>query len=139
MPQFQLHQQLAADTVHIRDLPASALLLMNDSRFLWLILVPRAPGLVELTDLSDADRLQVWHEIDIVARILKAEFRADKLNVAALGNVVPQLHIHIIARQHNDAAWPRPVWGVGAVEPYALDRVDALLAALNKAAEAAGL
>lgn len=139
MAEFQLHPQLAADTFHVRDLPLSALLLMNDRRFPWLILVPRRPGLSDLTDLSDEDRLHAWQEIDAAARIVKARFQADKLNIAALGNVVPQLHIHIIARKHTDAVWPRPVWGAGTVEPYARDEAEALISMLIAATEAAGL
>jgi diadenosine tetraphosphate (Ap4A) HIT family hydrolase len=139
MADFHLHPQLAADTFYVRELSLSALLLMNDGRFPWLILVPRRSTIVELTDLSDGDRLQVWDEIDTVTRLLKAEFHADKMNVAALGNVVPQLHIHIIARMHNDAAWPRPVWGVGSAETYARDKADAMIAKLNRAIDLTGL
>lgn len=139
MATFQLHPQLAADTFHVRDLPLSALLLMNDRRFPWLIMVPRRAGLVELIDMADDDRTQVWREIDAVSRIVKTQFHADKLNVAALGNVVPQLHVHVIARSHSDAAWPRPIWGVGIVEPYDQDEVNTVIAKLNAALGAAGL
>lgn len=117
MSSFQLHPQLAADTVVVRDLPLSLLLLMEDRRFPWFILVPREPDLTEIIDLDEDNRAQLWREIDIVARAVKTAFKADKLNVAALGNVVPQLHVHIIGRFRTDAAWPKPVWVSGPSNP----------------------
>jgi diadenosine tetraphosphate (Ap4A) HIT family hydrolase len=118
MAEFELHPQLAADTVAIRDLVLCRLLLMNDRRFPWFILVPKRVNVTEIVDLEDEDRALLWREIDAVAHAAKAVFSPDKLNIAALGNVVPQLHVHIIARFRNDAIWPKVVWGFGTGEPY---------------------
>lgn len=117
-PQFILDKRLAADTVALGDLSLSRLLLMNDARFPWLILVPRREGLRELHALADADYHTVTGEIRHVSQCLQRITNADKMNVAALGNMVPQLHIHIIARRMQDAAWPKPVWSVPQAEPY---------------------
>jgi diadenosine tetraphosphate (Ap4A) HIT family hydrolase len=127
MPAFQLHPQLAVDTLAVTNLPLSTVLLMNDRRFPWCILVPRHPDLVDLIDLTSDAQTTLWQEIDTVSRVLKAVFNAEKLNVAALGNVVPQLHIHVIARFQNDAAWPKPVWGIGTPEPYTRENADAVI------------
>ena len=105
---WSLDPQLARDTLAIGDLALSRLLLMNDANYPWLILVPRRPGLSEIIDLGP-EETQLMTEISQVARALKAVTACDKLNVAALGNLVPQLHVHIIARRTSDAAWPRPV------------------------------
>ena len=105
-----LHPQLAADTAPVCDLALSLLLVMNDANFPWLILAPRRAGASEIIDLGVEQALLV-DEIALVSRVLKDETRCDKLNVAAIGNVVPQLHVHIVARRKEDAAWPKPVWG----------------------------
>ena len=105
-----LHPQLAADTAPVCDLALSLLLVMNDANFPWLILAPRRAGASEIIDLGGEQALLV-DEIALVSRVLKDETRCDKLNVAAIGNVVPQLHVHIVARRKEDAAWPKPVWG----------------------------
>ena len=118
-PEWQLHPQLARDTAPVGDLSLCRILLMNDTNYPWLLLVPRQPGLVELIDLSDADQAQLMTEIACVSRGLRVVAPCDKLNVATIGNVVPQLHVHIIARRASDAAWPRPVWGV--MQPLAHD------------------
>ena len=118
MPEFQLDQRLEADTHHVAELKLCRLLLMNDQRFPWLILVPRRAGARELIDLLPGDQQQLWQEIAAVSRLLQSEFKPDKLNIAMLGNRVPQLHVHIIARFEKDAAWPKPVWGVGQTEAY---------------------
>ncbi|MBI1384154.1 MAG: HIT domain-containing protein [Rhizobiales bacterium] len=115
---FALDPRLASDTRHVSDLALSAVRLMDDRRFPWLILVPRRAGAVELVDLVEADRLVLLEEISLVSRVLQRAFAPDKLNVAALGNLVPQLHVHVIARFRADPAWPRPVWGVGEPAPY---------------------
>jgi diadenosine tetraphosphate (Ap4A) HIT family hydrolase len=117
-PTFELHPRLAADTIVLGDLPLSRLLLMNDSRFPWCILVPRQASLRELHDLTPADGGRLFVEIDQVSRALIACCAAYKLNVGALGNLVPQLHVHVVARQPDDAAWPGPVWGSGPAQPY---------------------
>lgn len=116
---FTLHPTLAADTTEIVDGPLSRVLLLNDSTYPWLVLVPKQDGLVELTDLSPADQVMLMREITAVAAVMKTTTRADKMNVATLGNMVPQLHIHLIARFVTDPAWPRPVWGAVPTAPYA--------------------
>ena len=121
---WSLHPQLCADTAFVCDLPLSRLLAKNDANFPWLILVPRRAGASELYDLG-AEQAALTNEIALVSRALKDETRCDKLNVAAIGNVVPQLHIHIVARTRNDALWPKPVCGAAPPLPYdagALDR-----------------
>ena len=106
------HTQLAQETVPVGDLPLARVLLANDANYPWLILVPRLPGLVELIDLEENAQVQLLDEIAAAARALKTITACDKLNIAALGNQVPQLHVHVIARRRTDAAWPKPVWGV---------------------------
>ena len=127
---FQLDARLEADTLSVGDLPLSRLLLMNDSRFPWLILVPRRAGVCELIDLSEADHAALSTEIRQVSGALRDLVPADKLNVAALGNKVPQLHVHVIARTRGDVAWPGPVWGVGRAEPYDAATAERLVARL---------
>lgn len=117
--EFELHPKLAADTHSVIDWPICRVLLMNDERFPWLILVPAMAGLRELHDIASPAREQLWAEVDHASRHLAEMTQADKMNVAALGNQVPQLHIHVIARFEDDTAWPNPVWGHGAAEPYA--------------------
>ncbi len=117
--EYTLHERLAADTFHVVDLPVSALLLMNDCRYPWCILVPRIPDLRELHDVPAEQQTPLLDEINRVAAALQSQHGAHKMNVAALGNMVPQLHVHVIARQTDDPAWPGPVWGVGEVTPYA--------------------
>jgi diadenosine tetraphosphate (Ap4A) HIT family hydrolase len=115
---WSLHPQLDKDTVSIGDLPLSRLLLSKDANYPWLILVPRQAEAVEIIDLSPADRARLMTEISQVSEALKDVTGCDKLNVAALGNQVPQLHVHIIARRKSDAAWPRPVWGAATALDY---------------------
>lgn len=115
---FTLDPKLNADTFLVADLKISRVLLMNNANYPWLILVPRQKDLVELIDLSFEDQIQVLREINLVSKILQKKFNSHKLNIAALGNVVRQLHIHVIARFENDAAFPKPVWGEAA-KPYA--------------------
>ena len=130
MPDFELHPRLAADTRLVGDLPLCRVLLMDDARFPWLVLVPRVPGLVELTELADADAMRLIDETRRAARALQAHCAPHKLNLGALGNLVPQFHQHVVARFREDARWPQPVWGAGPAEPYAdamaRARVDAL-------------
>ncbi|MBI1329400.1 MAG: HIT domain-containing protein [Alphaproteobacteria bacterium] len=116
---FALHSRLEADTAFIADWALSRVLLMNDARYPWVILVPRRAGLSELHDLSHAERLVLTEEIARASGKLKALTGCAKINVGALGNMVPQLHVHVIARNPGDAAWPGPVWGNGTAEPYA--------------------
>lgn len=115
---WSLHPQLAEDTFEVGDLPLSRVLIIKDSNYPWLLLVPRRAGASDLIDLDEKEQAQLTTETNRVSRALKEITRPDKLNIAALGNVVPQLHVHIIARRMSDAAWPRPVWGVAPPRPY---------------------
>ena len=130
---FTLNPQLAADTMPVGDLTLSRVLLANDANYPWLILVPRRPGLVELIDLEENAQIQLLGEIDAAARALKAIAECDKLNIAALGNQVSQLHVHVIARRHSDKAWPKPVWGVAPATAYNPTVRDGLICALRRA------
>jgi diadenosine tetraphosphate (Ap4A) HIT family hydrolase len=128
---WSLHPQLARDGLLLGELPLSRLLVMNDTNYPWLVLVPRQPDLVEIIDLGEADRIQLMAEISAVASGLKRATRCDKLNIAALGNAVAQLHVHVIARFRNDAAGPRPVWGQVPARPYAAADLDRLMRELR--------
>lgn len=108
---FALHPRLVADTRPLGRLPLSLLLLMNEASCPWVILVPERPALRELYELAEADRVQLMAEIALVSRAMADAFRPDKLNVASLGNVVEQLHVHVVARYRGDPAWPGPLWG----------------------------
>ena len=127
MEPFTLDPRLAADTLHVGDLPLSAVLLMNDSRFPWLILVPRRPNLSELTDLAPNDAASLMDELRLAGRVLADLAKPDKLNVGALCNVVAQLHLHVVARFRSDPAWPGPVWGFGSAQPYPAHAAAALV------------
>jgi diadenosine tetraphosphate (Ap4A) HIT family hydrolase len=129
---FALDEWLARDTLVIGDLPLCRVLLMNDARWPWLILVPRREGLVELMDLELADQARMMDETGRAARFLKGHAQADKINVGALGNIVRQLHLHVVARIIGDPAWPRPVWGHGAATPYDAAAARALTAAARE-------
>ena len=120
---FNLDSQLQKDTIAIASLPLCELLLMNDANYPWLILVPRREDVRELIELSAEDQLQFMHESNAVARLLQTQFSAEKLNIAALGNVVAQLHIHHIARFKHDAVWPKPVWGAMPAVAYQEDKL----------------
>lgn len=115
---FSLDARLAADTAVIGDLPLSRLLLMNDARWPWLILVPRRPAISEIIELSREDRSILMDEISACSALLKTLAAPHKINVAALGNVVRQLHIHVLARFLEDPAWPKPVFGFETAVPY---------------------
>lgn len=130
---FALDPNLEADTHAIGELPFSQLLLMDDARFPWLIVVPRICGARELIDLDEGDQRSLLGEISLVGRAVETLWRPDKLNIAALGNVVPQLHVHMIVRYTSDAAWPKPVWGVGERVTYAEDARLARIAELRTA------
>ncbi|MBT5433461.1 MAG: HIT domain-containing protein [Alphaproteobacteria bacterium] len=129
---FALDPKLEADTLPAIELELSTMRLMNDARYAWLILVPRQDGLVELTDLAHQDRHRLTDEIDAVSLALSAVVGAYKMNVAALGNAVRQLHVHVIARHEGDPAWPGPVWGVGAAMSYDAKTSAALIKALQQ-------
>ena len=131
--EFELHPQLAADTVEVDRWDCCRVLLMNDATYPWLILVPQRPGLRDFHELATADLSLATAEIVRASRALEALFEPVKLNVAALGNQVPQLHIHVIARFENDPAWPKPVWGVAPAAPYDTGALAERLAALRGA------
>ena len=119
---WSLHSQLKKDPIDIGDLPLSRVLVIKDAHYPWLLLVPRRPDAVEIIDLDEVAQAQLMTEISRTARALKEITKCDKLNIAALGNLVPQLHVHVIARRTGDAAWPRPVWGV--MPPLAHDAAE---------------
>ncbi|MCK4536064.1 MAG: HIT domain-containing protein [Desulfuromonadales bacterium] len=120
---FVLHPKLAEDTFHLGDFPLSQLLLMNDANYPWFILVPRRASIREIYQLDSEDQQQLLKESSQLARQLNLLFKADKLNIAALGNIVPQLHLHHIVRYNSDATWPNPVWGQGPPLPYETARI----------------
>lgn len=128
MEQFSLDPALKADTIPVADLGLCRLLLMNDNRFPWLILVPQRAGTVEIHDLSPLDQTMLTFEMVTVSEHLKALTGCHKVNVAALGNQVRQLHMHVIARDTGDAAWPNPVWGSGPAVPYEPEAAEAFIA-----------
>jgi diadenosine tetraphosphate (Ap4A) HIT family hydrolase len=131
-PTWSLHPQLAKDTVSVGDLLLARVLLMNDANYPWLLLVPRRPDVSEIFDLGEVEQGQLVSEITLLARVLKDVTSCDKLNIATIGNVVPQLHVHIVARRRDDAAWPRPVWGTVAARPYEPAERDRLIAAIQQ-------
>ncbi len=128
---FELHSQLAKDTHPVGQTDLCEVLLSRDARYPWLILVPRQAGLREMHAMSNADQMRLMTDITHISKAMQKVWQADMVNVAALGNMVPQLHIHIIMRYRDDAAWPGPIWGVGAAQHYS----DAALTdALTRAA-----
>ena len=131
-PAWSLNPRLETDTINIGDLPLSRVLVIKDANYPWLLLVPRRPDAVEIIDLSEIEQAQLMTEINRVARALEEVTKPDKLNIAALGNMVPQLHVHIIARRTTDAAWPRPVWGVVPALAHDPQEVEAFIGALRR-------
>ncbi len=131
MTGFVLDPQLESDSVFVADLDLCQVRLMDDSRFGWLLLIPRRGGLKDLTDLTQDERAEAMEEVAACGEALKTVETCDKLNVASLGNMVPQLHIHVIARQQGDAAWPGPVWGAGERVHYSEEAREALAARLE--------
>jgi diadenosine tetraphosphate (Ap4A) HIT family hydrolase len=132
MSGFILDERLANDTTFVADLPFCRALLMKDRRFPWIVLVPRRPGAVELFDLDPDERAQLIEETALVARALKKVTGAAKINVGALGNVVSQLHMHVVARREDDDAFPRGVWGSGAAEAYPDGEAEACVALIRE-------
>ena len=129
-PIWSLHPQRAADTHRVGDLPLCRVLIIKDANYPWVILVPRLASISEILDLGAAEQTQLMGEVARAGAALKAITACDKLNIAALGNVVPQLHVHVIARSRSDPAWPHPVWGKLKPSLYdgtTLDRFTALL------------
>jgi diadenosine tetraphosphate (Ap4A) HIT family hydrolase len=131
-PAWSLHPQLQKDTIDIGDLPLCRVLVIKDANYPWLLLVPRRADASEIIDLDEVEQAQLLTETSRVARALKEITKCDKLNIAALGNVVAQLHLHIIARRVGDAAWPRPVWGVVPAVPHDAEEVQLFISALRR-------
>ncbi|HEX8588972.1 HIT domain-containing protein [Pseudomonas sp.] len=128
---FVLDPRLLQDTLPIGDFPLCTLLLSNDSNYPWFILVPKRPGISEVFQLSEAEQAQLWKETTYLSAVLDRAFKADKMNVAALGNVVNQLHMHVIVRLRSDAAWPAPVWGKHPAKPYSPEEVTRIRSQLR--------
>lgn len=133
MTAFALDPRLRNDTLHVTSLDLCEVLLMNDTRFPWLVLVPRMGGMVEICDLTEEHQKVLWQEVSHVAQMLRTLEPFDKLNIGALGNIVRQLHVHVVGRREGDAAWPGPVWGSGPAQPYGEARVAAFKAAWESA------
>jgi diadenosine tetraphosphate (Ap4A) HIT family hydrolase len=129
---FLVDERLDKDSVHLFDGKLSQFRLMDEKRFPWLILVPRVDHAVELIDLTTAQQQQLLLEINIASHVLRKQFACHKLNIGALGNIVNQLHVHVIARTHEDAAWPNPVWGHGIRQPYAESELATLRSSLTE-------
>jgi diadenosine tetraphosphate (Ap4A) HIT family hydrolase len=129
---WSLHSQLKKDTIDIGDLPLCKVLVIKDAHYPWLLLVPRREGAVEIIDLDEVAQAQLMTEISRVSRSLKEITGCDKLNIAALGNLVPQLHVHVIARRATDVAWPRPVWGVMPPLAHDAEEVQNFINALRR-------
>jgi diadenosine tetraphosphate (Ap4A) HIT family hydrolase len=127
---WTLDPQLERDTVAVGDLPGSRVLLMNDANFPWLIVVPRRPGAREIFDAGERARLM--SELALLAQLLRDLTACHKINIAAIGNVVAQLHVHVIARRRDDPAWPRPVWGALPARPYGEAERDRLIKAIRQ-------
>jgi diadenosine tetraphosphate (Ap4A) HIT family hydrolase len=135
---FRLDARLAADTLFVAEWSLCRVLLMDDAQFPWLVLVPRREGLAELDDLAEHDRTQLMREVTRAMQVLRGVVACDKLNVGALGNIVRQLHLHVVARREGDAAWPGPVWGHGSAHHYLPEARDRLLADLRRESAAEG-
>lgn len=130
---WSLHPRLAADTHQVAELALCAVLLMNDADLPWLILVPRRAGLREVHHLPEQEQRLLMSEIALASRVLERLHHPHKLNVGALGNLVPQLHVHVVARYEHDRAWPGPIWGAGQSRPYSETERDTALETLRAA------
>ncbi len=126
MDSVALDSRIEADSFAVADMPLCAVRLMRDANYPWLVLVPRRSGVSEILDLGAEDRTRLMAEIVAASEALRASVRCDKLNVAALGNMVPQLHVHVIARRTDDPAWPKPAWGAVPARSYAPGEAEAL-------------
>ncbi|TDR51147.1 diadenosine tetraphosphate (Ap4A) HIT family hydrolase [Halomonas ventosae] len=128
MSDFEPDARLVNDSYPVTELPLCQLRLMDDARFPWLVLIPRRLEVSEVFQLDAPNQQQLWREASAVGRAMLEALGGDKLNIASLGNVVAQLHVHVIVRRREDAAWPAPVWGHGQAEAYDLDRLADLRA-----------
>ena len=129
---WSLHPQLDRDTASLGDLPLSRVLVINDANYPWLLLVPRRPDLTEVIDLDEVAQAQLMTEVTRVARALREVTTCHKLNIAALGNAVPQLHVHVVARFRHDPAWPKPVWGVVPPRAYEPEKLHDFVTPLRR-------
>ncbi len=125
---FVLHPQLALDSLLVADWPLCQVRLINDQQYPWFLLVPKVVAAKDIIDLTDAQQLQLWQESKQLSHWIRADYQPDKLNIAALGNMVPQLHLHHIGRFKTDVAWPAPVWGKHPAQPYNPAQLADLLA-----------
>ncbi|HHX34241.1 MAG TPA: HIT domain-containing protein [Gammaproteobacteria bacterium] len=130
---FEVDERLAQDTIFLGDFALCRVLLMNDSRYPWLILVPRCAAISEVFELTVEQQQQFWQETNYVGCVLKKVFQADKVNIATLGNVVEQLHMHVVLRMRNDEVWPAPVWGKGDAQHYTAADVAKISETLHSA------
>ena len=130
---FQLHPQLQQDCLPVGELPLSLALMMNDNRYPWFILVPRRADILEIYQLTQTDKQQLLHESCLLAEALNSLFQPDKLNIAAIGNLVPQLHVHHVVRYQSDESWPAPVWGRLPARPYEEATANQRIALLREA------
>lgn len=124
MEQFQLHELLVRDCIELTDLPLSKLLLMNDSQYPWFVLVPKVNNIQDIYQMEWEDQQQFLNESSMLSEVLMELFQGDKMNVAALGNVCPQLHVHHIVRFQGDIAWPQPIWGVHPLKAYSEEQIQ---------------
>ncbi|WP_445619660.1 HIT domain-containing protein [Kushneria sp. Sum13] len=129
---FVLHERLAADTLFVASLELCELRLMNDARFVWALLIPQRDSIRESFELPASERALLWQEVDLLSEFMMRHTGADKINIGALGNMVPQLHVHVIARSQHDDAWPGPVWGAGQVQPLEDDTRQTRLTLLQR-------
>jgi diadenosine tetraphosphate (Ap4A) HIT family hydrolase len=130
---FTVDERLQKDTVGVASLSLCRVLLMNDSSFPWLVLVPAREGMREIYELGIRDRSVLIEEVAAASEIIRDLFAPDKINIGALGNLVPQLHIHIIGRLRTDPAWPGPVWGAGTARPYSEEELNAVAGRIKEA------
>ncbi|MEP1932298.1 MAG: HIT family protein [Roseibium sp.] len=133
MSSFSLNARLEGDSLAVFDLPLCTVRLLKDANYTWLLLIPRKADMVEIIDLDEGDQLQLMREIAAASRVLRSVTKCEKLNVGALGNQVSQLHVHVIARFRDDAAWPNPIWGAVPPQPYDNPTADHLITRLNEA------
>ena len=138
MTEFTLHRQLEADTAFITDLPLSRALLINDSHYTWIVLVPRRANATEIYKLNHSDQTQLLSESAQICRVMETLFSPDKMNIAAIGNMVPQLHLHHVARFTSDIAWPAPVWGFAPSAAYDAKILESTVKRIRKGLESAG-
>ncbi len=130
---FDINPRLEGDSYPVTDLGLCAVRLMKDANYPWLMLIPRKQDLIEIIDLQPLERIVLMEEISQASKALKTVTDCEKLNVAAIGNVVPQLHVHIVGRNREDAAWPAPVWGTVPATSYAPAKAESLISRLQDA------